>query len=172
MVLQKSFIHGNSIIAERVGGGNVSSPGPRLSPDGVPWSDVVGLPRGWGKTYKGKRNEEVWFHAAIPTPAIDSSREVRLNTVFLFFETEANNRSFMKEVQVWDGKISITHIQNLTSQGDLSMPQSGVNTFDPREANNALHPMQFGVGISMLFHFNEEAEITFFSAGADFLIMD
>jgi hypothetical protein len=172
MVLQKSFIHGNSIIAERVGGATITSPGPLLSPDGIPWSDVVGLPRGWGKTYRGKSNEEVWFHAAIPTPAIDSSRQVRLNTVFMFFETEANNRSFMKEVQVWDGKVRITQIPNLTSQGDLSMLQGGVNAFDPREANGALHSMQFGLGISMLFRFNEEAEITFFSAGADFLIMD
>jgi hypothetical protein len=172
MVLQKSFIHGNAIVAERVGGGNISSPGPLLSPSGVAWSDVVGLPRGWGKTYRGKRNEEVWFHAVIPTPTIVSSREVRLNTVFIFFESEADNRNLMKEVQVWDGKILVTRIPNLMSQGDLSMPQVDRNVFDPREANGALHSMQFGLGISMLIQFNADADITFFSAGADFLILD
>ena len=57
MVISKSFVHGNAFITERGGGSSVSSPGPLDNvQDGgiVNWSDVIGYPQGWGKTYRGK----------------------------------------------------------------------------------------------------------------------
>src|SRR5262245_2648182 len=52
-------VHGNAIsFAE--------SPSQCEQVDGVAWSDIVGLRRGWGTTFRGRAGQFVWFHYALP----------------------------------------------------------------------------------------------------------
>jgi hypothetical protein len=163
LTLFKSFIHGNAIVAEYVGGSSITSPGPLNTVAGVYWTDVVGLPQGWGKTYRGKAGEAVWFHAVVPTPTMVSSVRVQLDQVYVFFN--AREGCSLVDLHAWDGIDNILQIGNLSVTGDQSRnPTTGVNAFP------ILHTMNFGLNISLHVRFNNEADITFFSAGADFLV--
>ena len=175
----RSFIHGNAIVAERVGGGASIGPisaGPltaiHSSEGPVWWSDITGLPQGWGKTYRGKADQLDWFHAAIPTPSFtfppgDGSFHVaRLQTAFIFFN--AGEGCFISDIHFWDGIDAIQLLQNQNITGNHPREEVGVNTFNPLDTNGAMHPMNAGLGISVGVHFRSEADITFFSAGAEF----
>ena len=182
MALQKSFIHGNMIMVElnprpvedpnspNIPGKEPTTPeNPLMWAYGIPWTDIVGLPQGWGKTYRGKASKAVWFHAAIPTPVMHESVLVRLQDIFVFFTTEAG--CFMSDIRVWDGPDSIQEIGNLRVEGDRSRnPVRGQNAFSPRMANGNLHTMNFGLEFSIQITFTREANVVFASAGAAFMV--
>jgi hypothetical protein len=47
------------------------------------YQDVVGLRQGFGVRFRGKANQQVWFHFAIPTPVINNGDRVTLDRVFV-----------------------------------------------------------------------------------------
>jgi hypothetical protein len=176
MINVRSFIHGNAIVAERVGGGAVASPGPLTNVQQVPWSDVVGLPQGWGKTYRGRSDQLDWFHAAIPTPGFTFPTTANpdggstylvagLQRAFIFFN--ATDGCFISDIHFWDGIDVIQLLQSQHISGNHPREEEGVNTFNPRDSSG-VHSMAAGLGISVGVHFAREADITFFSAGAEF----
>jgi hypothetical protein len=99
MALHAMWVHGTSVRAEWVGDtlNNVSGGRWDGSSGDVAWSNVNGLPRGWGTTFRGKRaftgstvgpfhaetpfqygQKGYRFHFAIPTPVIVADRRARL----------------------------------------------------------------------------------------------
>jgi hypothetical protein len=170
----RSFIHGNAIVAERVGDGALAQLG------GVPWSDIVGMPQGWGKTYRGKGDQLNWFHAAIPTPGFTfptvahpegaAFNTAHLAEAYIFFNSR--DGCFISDIHFWDGNDVIQLLEHQHIAGDHPREEVGVNTFTPRDPRfpDGLHIMAAGLGISVGVHFPREADITFFSAGAQFEI--
>jgi hypothetical protein len=169
MAMETYFIHGNAVIPEQAGGGNINSPGPLNSVGSIPWTDVLGLPQGPGRSYRGKEGQHVWFHAAVPTPVLTQSVRTELQDVFVLFRADAG--CSLESVHVFDGPDRIAPMDGFNSQGDhLRSTIPGQNAFAPREPDGiALHVMRFGLGISMLIRFDREASILFASAGANFI---
>jgi hypothetical protein len=98
---------GNAILAEAVGGYSVHEDwGPLTISRGRGWSDVVGVPQGWGKSYRGKAGTKVWFHAPVPTTPVVSSSRVQLEDVFVFFDL-SDGDCFMSNLDVWDGPVHL-----------------------------------------------------------------
>jgi hypothetical protein len=189
MALYATWVHGTSVRAEWVGDtlNNVSANRWDGSAGAVGWSNVNGLPRGWGMTFRGKRaftgglggstvgpfhaetpfeysQKGYWFHFAIPTPVIVAGNRSRLLRVFVLWETRAGVSPVA--VHVFDGanRIFVTGITGsgpATHASDLTL---GVTRFDLP----APHSVIFSIGISVAVSFAEEGDLTFFSAGADF----
>jgi Family of unknown function (DUF6623) len=158
----KSFIHGNAVIPEILGPG----PGPFIQIEGCPWSEFLGLPSGYGKTFRGAAGKSTWFHAAIPTPPVEYTR-VQLDKVYVFFFGQPG--CTMDQVHVYDGPDGIATITTTTSGDNLRNPTQQ-NSFPIRvEPRNSFHTMNFGLGVSMHFRFDSESEVQFSSVGSDFL---
>ena len=168
MALETYFVHGNAIVPEQAGGGNISSPGPLKSVHDIPWTDVLGLPQGFGRSYRGKAGQSVWFHASVPTPVLRQSVRSLLQDVFILFLT--GNGCAVRSVHVFDGPDRVDAFDGLNSAGDfLRTTALRTNAFPPRDGGG-LHVMRFGLGISMLVQFDREANIMFASAGATFVV--
>jgi hypothetical protein len=157
----------------------------------VPWSDVNGLPRGWGATFGGKRaftgglggttvgpanpanpfiysQKGYWFHFAIPTPVIVADARSRLLRVFVLWETAPG-------VEIWAAHIydGIDRIAALPAIRATLQPTGRRGATDLVEGVSMFtlpvpHVMRWSVGISVAAAFLEDGNITFFSAGADF----
>lgn len=171
MALETYFAHGVSFVAETVGGANIASPGPLTNVGGQPWTDVVGLPQGFGKSYRGKPGNNVWFHVPVPTPTLRSSARVRVQDVFVQYSTDAGVS--LASVHVWDGPDPLDTF-NLDGRGDhLRTTVPGENSFAPRERpSGALHAMNFGLVICCFVRFISEGNVMFASGGATFLVAD
>jgi hypothetical protein len=167
MALYTFFTHGTAVVAETAGGGNISSPGPLAQVGGVPWTDVLGLPQGFGKTYRGKRGSEVWFHAAVPTPAHLTSQVVVLDDVFVIALLGGGAR--LDFLHCWDGGTNIRRIDGLNLAGDLRGDLvSGRNSFEVRHIDGSFHRMILGLCVSVHIRFEQEADVRFDSVGASF----
>jgi hypothetical protein len=165
------FTHGVNVAAETAGGSSVTSPGPLTTVSGIPWTDVLGLPQGFGKTFRGKSNQSVWFHAAIPSPALINAQIVVLRDVMLNVRMDAGCR--IDQIHVWDGGINVARLGAagaLRLSGDLTGDfVSNRNRFDVRNADGSYHRIGLGLAVSMLVRFDQEANIRFNAVGASFL---
>lgn len=188
MALHAMWVHGNSVRPEWVGDTLWKVVGGRWdgSVGEVGWSDVNGLPRGWGATYRGKRTlsagnisfdpanpfsssrKGFWFHFSIPTPVIVSDRRSRLMRVFVLWS--AGEGVTPVAIHVWDGPNRLetlpvtTGTRGLTGSGGLADLRDGVTRFNlqaPRE-------VFWSLGVSVAVAFDRDGDITFVSAGADF----
>ncbi len=160
MARTRVFVHGHSVVAEYVGGANISSPGPLLQVGGVPWSDVVGLRRGWGTTFRGKGGTNNWFHFSIPTPQILQGLLLR-RVEQIFVNLGVQGPAVATSFHLWDGmRNRIFQRDNLRVVGQYGLNTSGHSVVSSLAV----------VGISVGVRFEQEAEITFFQAGAEFEI--
>lgn len=167
MALHTSFIHGVAVVAESAGGGNISSPGPLTHVNGVPWSDVLGLPQGFGKTYRGKAGSNVWFHAPVPTPVHIVGQLVTIDDVFL--SINLGGGASLISLHCWDGGNVINRIDGLALTGDLRGSfVGGRNSFDIRNTDGSFHRMVLGLCVCMLIRFQSESDVRFDSIGASF----
>jgi len=175
MAIQAMWVHGNNVVAERVGGGNVSSPGPFANVDGVPWSDVVGLRQGWGCTYRGKANQGNWFHFTLPTPCWREGVRAKLQRVFILFRLfDAEAR--ITSVHVWDGPNRLIawdfgRAQGL--RGDRSNQIYWGTNLDNANSCEFRNPpeIHFGVVVCVYVDFGpREGNVLFTSAGGDFIV--
>jgi len=169
MAIETYFVHGNAIVPEQTGAGDTFSPGPLTDVAGAHWTNIIGLAQGWGRTYRGKSGQGVWFHAPIPTPVQRLGNRVRLQDVFVMLKTDSG--CLLSSLHVWDGADNVQRIDGLHTGGDFwhnTVP--GVNAFSPREAGGALHQMNFGLELSIRINFTSESNVAFASAGANFVV--
>lgn len=191
MALHAMWVHGTSVRAEWVGDTMHNVPGDRWdgSSGDIAWSNVNGLPRGWGTTFRGKRavrsgiggslsvgpfhpetpfeysQRGYWFHFAIPTPVIVANNRARLVRTFVLWETRAGVSPVA--VHVYDGASRILATGVTGGPGPASHPSDltpGVTRFDLPAPRSVI----FSIGISVAVSFAADGDITFFSAGADF----
>jgi len=155
----------------------------------IPYSDFNGAPAGWGTTYRGKRSmtgglggtnvvpdptganpfqgsmKGYWFHFSIPTPVIVSGVRSTLHKAFVMWATGANAQ--MIALHLWDGPNRFyTHNFDFISGAanhstDLTENKTMFTLSTP-------HSMSFGLGVSVGVAFQQDSEVTFFGAGADF----
>jgi hypothetical protein len=113
------WVHGVTAYPERTAGD-----GPLLQVrewadgPGVAWSDITGFRQGYGATFRGKRNQNNWFHFAIPAPVImpvfqpgnghyNLGQGIRLEKVFVLYKSYISGRggalTRIDQVDVWDG---------------------------------------------------------------------
>lgn len=153
-------VHGTSVVAEAVGGANISSPGPLLQVNGVPWTDVVGLRQGWGTTFRGKAGTGNWFHFNIPVHQVrEQGFPQSVKAVTVDFAVQGQVR--VTSVHLWSagaggGGTRIFQRDGLAATSRLDLDTSG------HLPVSSLHPLGISIGVSFL----EEGQITFFSAGA------
>src|SRR5215510_2042719 len=171
MATLRSFVHGNAFVAEKVG----ESSGPLAVihdsiDESVPLSDVVGMPQGWGRTYRGKTGQANWFHVAIPTHsfAFISEQKLELKKIFLLFD--AMDDCYIDQVHVWDGGELMFVIAFVKITGDhRRIFEPDINSFELdryRYKTEGTKDVKTGVGISVHVNFPREANIVFYSAGA------
>ena len=140
--------------------------------DDVPYTDVLGLRRGWGSSWVGDPNTSHWFHISIPTPAAVDGVTATLKQVYLLFSTgqgyslPSQGGPLITDVHVWDGSNFVQAFGNLQGFGDRRNVLDGNNTFVLTPAPQ----IRFGVGISVHVQFTtiDVQRIEFAGAGADF----
>jgi hypothetical protein len=151
------WVHGNSADIEL----NKRGRGPGEDIDGLNWTAVEGLRRGWGVTYRCQDNSDYWFHFAIPTPVIDDGVRARLRRVMLLFT--AGTGVTLSSVYLWDG------VNRVFTKDGLAIGGSNVSLVNER--NSFVLPNRevfWGVGISVQFHFADVGDVTLHTAGVDF----
>lgn len=187
------WVHGIDVRSEWVGDNLRQVRGGRWdsSVGDVGWTDVTGLPRGWGMTYAGKRSvtgglggsttgpfdpadpfrfsqKGYWFHVAIPTPVILADRRSTLARVFLLWEGTDGVQPMA--LHVYDGIERVAALpfapraRGLVGRGGHADLVAGVTRFDLPTPRSMLWSLGLSVGVSFL----SDGEITFVSAGADF----
>lgn len=196
MALHAMWVHGTTVRPEwvhdnlqQVRGGTWDSGGTARD---VPWSDVNGLPRGWGTTFRGKRafaggfggtsttgpfnaanpfmysQKGYWFHFAIPTPVIVAGGRSQLLRVFVLRETSP--RVQVWAVHVYDGinQIATVGLRDPNAQpsgrNGLADLIEGVSMFTLPAPRSVF----WSVSISVAVAFLDDGDVTFISAGADF----
>jgi hypothetical protein len=119
-----------------------------------------------------ERYTELLVSFPLSTPVLVAGSRASLLRVFVLYETHANVS--LSAVHVFDGIDRVADLPvNSTARGGLS--GRGGNAGDLVEGITAFslpnpHSVAFGIGISIAFKFQQEDDITFFSAGCDFNI--
>lgn len=195
MALHANWVHGNTVRPEWIHDNlkNVSGQTWEGVNGSVPWTDVNGLPRGWGTTFLGKRalvsgfggsltvgqldannpfrfsQKGYWFHFSIPTPVIHAGNRANLLKVFALYN--ATPGISLAAAHVYDGSRRTNTFAAIPRPATL--PTGTRGTSDLVEGLNMFTlpsptPVLWGIGVSLAFFFAEEGEVTFFGAGADF----
>ncbi|MDX6671461.1 MAG: hypothetical protein QOI91_1824 [Solirubrobacteraceae bacterium] len=194
MALLAEWVHGTTVRPEWIADNLLQVNGTRWdgSVGDVPSSDHHGLPRGWGATYRGKRavftglggssttgpfdprdpfrgsQKGTWFHFAVPTPVLVSGSRATLQRVFVLWQADAGVKPAV--VHVWDGPSLVEPLsvasgaRGASGTGGLGDLVDGSTKFDL----STPHPMLWSVGVSVGVYFENDGDITFFAAGADF----
>lgn len=141
--------HGNAVtVAERPGGGGLGSGGDLENVDGVAWTDVVGLRRGWGTSFRGQGGKFIWFHLPFPTPTVVNDLPCDLARLDVFFDIDGP--ASLAIVDLWSYvRDRWFHREGLSSVSDWSTTWS-----PPVRLHGA-------IGISLGISFREPANVTF-----------
>lgn len=149
------MVHGTAVsVAERPGGSSVFSPGDMENVDGIAWTDVVGLRRGWGTTFRGKGGKFVWFHIPFPTPTIVNDVPSRLSRLDVFFDVQGS--ATLESVHLWGNTNNRWFARDnlrATTNVTIDFPSPGA--------------LQGTIGISLGVNFAQSANITFRGAKID-----
>jgi hypothetical protein len=159
MALQAVWVHGNLVVPEVPNrAGNIN---------GIPWTDVFGLRRAWGVTYRCNWNESNWYHAPIPTPVIVDGARIQLERIFVFYDIPALRQTFITNVHVWDGPNRIHAIDNLRLSGSHAQyVEDGINSW----ALPSIPWIYWGLNIALRVQVGPASTlVTFTTAGADFI---
>jgi hypothetical protein len=193
-MLQAVWVHGNTARPEWVHDNLLQVRGATWDSNGaerdVPWSDVNGLPRGWGATFRGRRaftgglggtttgpfdpadpfrhsQKGYWFHFSLPTPVIVNGNRAALHKVFPLWSATGGARPWA--VHVYDGVHRVAeraidpnppHPTGANGLADLVEGKS-MFTLPPRH-------VFWSIGLSVAVAFESDGDVTFVSAGADF----
>ena len=187
MVLHSVWVHGTSVRPQYIHDRLKDVSGPRWDETlgDVDWSDVNGLPLGIGTKFRGKKSEDVgfggtrtqfslkpyWFHFSIPTPVVIGDPTLnRASLLAVFMLWAGAPPVILSAIHVWDGpqRIAILPVNSrptgLTGTGGFADLVPGVTRFDmpaPME-------LKFSIGLSAGVMFEDDGDITFISAGANF----
>jgi hypothetical protein len=109
-----------------------------------------------------------WFQWAIPTPVLVAGKRSSVKKVFVLYATDGTAK--VQAVHVYDSDVRIGTFDNLHLSGNHSSGLDNMNSWNVPE-----HQMKFGLGISVLVDFGPPSKvgvpgITFYSAGADFVV--
>ncbi len=113
---------------------------------------------------KGELGTTNWFHFAIPTPDIIASKNARVGSVFVRFESGSSD-AYIQEVHLFDGEMRFAEFNNLR----YAPENFDTIRFDPP----ALYEIQYGLGVSVKVVFgvdNLSHMMKFSSAGCNFVI--
>jgi hypothetical protein len=158
MALQAMWVHGHSATIQ------LGSLGRGAGEDvgGRDWTSIIGWRIPPGVEFKCQNNSHYWFHFAIPTPVIKDGVRSHLRRVMLLFR--AGPETFLQSVHVWDGG------ERVFVQDDLSVNGHHDGALEPGVNSFALPDREvfWGIGISVLFFFNEPGTVVLVSAGVDF----
>ena len=120
MSLYASWVHGNSVLLERVGAPSVRGKSSVKSAFRGDPGDIVDLPGhaaaaclriGWAARFvvydSGSENQtktgSFWCHYAIPTPVIEAGSRAQADTVLINYESSNINALSVSRIHVWDG---------------------------------------------------------------------
>lgn len=129
--------------------------------NGVPWTDVTGLRVGSGAFFRGAANQSNWFHFAIPTPVITDDKRVRLDRVFVLYNTDAS--VCVDAAHIWDGPNQIRRYDGICHTGNHGGAIDGANNWAGGGGE-----VFWGIGVSILVRFTGEGNVHFTTAGGDF----
>jgi hypothetical protein len=178
-MIQSMYIHGSAVMLEYPGGKGdpIGSPhSPHHQMDGVwddeavslvEWSDVVGMRRPQGATFRGRRDNRNRFVAAIPTPTWHNGTFCALRRVALRCQIDPGLT--ISALQVFDGS---RHVDwpfpgMGIPAGDHSLGWvQNINFFDRADGPQ----IQSGVCIAFDVRFDRDGNITFNAVGCDFEI--
>ncbi|HEV2755476.1 MAG TPA: hypothetical protein VG318_06830 [Actinomycetota bacterium] len=177
--------HGNTAVPERLAGdGRLEQVG------GRPWTDVVGLATGYGKTFRVSASPDEsrplhsnWFHIAIPTITRLADRDMFLENFYFFFTSDSRSGGqphtvFVSQIDVWDGSTRIIDGGPMPDafSGNWASPREEwvgptrvTNTFSPRNPAGSNTRWQIFTALSLSIGVAAVAgsgNITFHSAGA------
>jgi hypothetical protein len=165
------WVHGNAAQLQYPGGaGLVNSPNtPGHTMDqaqeggqGRPWTDIVGLPTGPGKTFRGRGGNDNWFHFSIPTPCWRDGTRAELVMVGLLFTSDTAVP--ITGIMLFDGPRAVPfELPSMNLSGRHVDLVGNVNRFD-----FAPQAMYYGLGISVNVRFTQDGQITFHTVGGDF----
>ena len=176
MARQSMYIHGNSVVMEFPGGKGdpVGSPHtPTHQMNGVfdaeghiEWSDVVGLRRPGGVTFRGRAGQNNRFYACVPTPSWRDNVRATLARVAVKFKADPGVNII--GMLVTDGADVVPFpFPPLVLGADHSRSWDvNVNFFDTD------HPPAILSGVAVVFDvsFATEGDITFCCVGCDFIV--
>jgi hypothetical protein len=182
MARHATWIHGNSAVIQFPGGAGLEFTD-RSRMDQVEhhaWTDVTGLHRGPGETFRGNGGNANWFHFSIPTPVIvptpraPGGDRTRLETVFVLFQSDPFVE--LQEIAAFDGPNALSVAMNRPS--GASGRHDGTNGLSDLVSGITAFPIDdkpeifWGLGISVKVGFGQTGNITFTAAGADFFTQD
>jgi len=165
-MFQTMFVHGNSAMPERFGEHYLKSS--LLEVDGVAYSDIFGLRKGWGCTFRGSQNSSTWFQFCIPTPGIRQKNSAIVEKIFLFCDSSPQAQAIVTKIHLWDGNQLFHTIEPLAIFGPYNARRLENRTMWslPSSSNELIFGLLMAIHVSFVL----EGCITFISAGATFEI--
>lgn len=167
------WTHGNAAQPQFVGGISITSPGTTghqtAQVANQPWTDIVGLPQGPGKVFRGQGGTDNWFHFALPTPVLDAGKRARLEQAFVLFNSDPDVQ--VTAVMIFDGARAVDTSEmpaGVSGRHDGSAGIADLQDNITRFRVESRPEIFWGVGISVRVRFSREGNITFVAAGADF----
>lgn len=113
-------VHGNAFVPERMAG-DIGADGPLIQVDGVPKSDYTGLHRGWGVSFRGKRNHRNWFHVPLPSLELFDHSPATLGELQVFLQVTES--AFVENIHVFNGATRLdppARFEGLRLTGDFA----------------------------------------------------
>ena len=168
--------HGNGFVPQQPASGIL------LQVEGTAYTDVTGMPFGWGKTFRIATGRGTWFHIGLPSVTQLERSRLYLDQFYVFFTAEVlPGNTFttqVPEVHAWDGSAQIFRFRPPQPYaGNWSGPREVTddsgntfgNTWYPRRRDNGQRFLiNTAVGVSLRAGALQEGNITFHSAGANF----
>ncbi|MEO8218433.1 MAG: hypothetical protein ABI718_15230 [Acidobacteriota bacterium] len=166
-------VPGNAAIPWLVGGGVHGSAGPLHQVDGLPCTDLVGLRGTSLSRFRLKARQPNSFSFSIPTPVIFGVSRARLSRVLLLFKLDDSAR--LSRLSVMDGPNELFHLQfpsehrYVAPAPDAASPDemTGFQSWDIPGVPEVF----WGIGIGVIIDpVDGDADVTFLSAGVEFLV--
>jgi hypothetical protein len=168
MARQAMWVHGNAVTLCYPGGGGISPYTPNRqmnmaqeSGNWIAWTDIVGLHRDEGVTFRGRFNATNKFMVSIPTPCWRDGARAMLVMVGVIFESDVHVQ--ITRIQVHDGRRQIKDIPMSNLSGNRPDLIGNVNRFDFPGIE-----VFFGLNVTFDVFFSQEGNITFNAVGVDF----
>lgn len=131
----QSWVHGNSVLLERVGSPSATNKASALGAYGNHFGDVVGtgdmggaacFRMGWAARFvmidlghgNAPKGGNFWVHYALPTPTIQSGVQTLARKVMVNFESSSISEICIARLHVWDGNRRIFANDSVERTGD------------------------------------------------------
>ncbi|NEP02277.1 MAG: hypothetical protein F6K58_27200 [Symploca sp. SIO2E9] len=182
MVLYASWVHGNSVLLERVGapsarGKSTVNAAFRGDPGDIidlgSAASAACLRLGWAARFviydSGSENNpksgSFWCHYAIPTPVIEAGARAEVDKVLINYETNNPRNINLQAVHVWDGNKRIFAVDNLNFINGTTGDDEFDGGISGQTTNANITP-----NLSRLFVRNIQNRPVFFGLGVSILI--